>query len=182
MEASYSARLSTHRHQAGFSLRQLGERLGISFSSLARIERGIGEPSPHTRLLLEQWMNPEGEHPKCNCAQCAVPRAHPFRVLEGRVAMLEQQVMALQKGTDHLMPFPVCEKGASMAESDEIPVPRCLTCGGRMPTPAHVFLHQQLHAQGGGTRLERGRLRQLPVVLYDHVARLMQAFHENMKT
>jgi transcriptional regulator with XRE-family HTH domain len=102
MEASYKDRLKTHRQQAGLSLRQLGERLGVSFSSLARIERGIGEPGTHTRLRLEQWMDPEGEHPQCPCSQCAFPREHPFRVLEARVAMLEQRVMALEQTTPSL--------------------------------------------------------------------------------
>jgi transcriptional regulator with XRE-family HTH domain len=97
MEASYQVRLAAHRTQAGLSLRQLGERLGVSFSSLARIERGIGEPSTHTRRRLEQWMDPDGEHPPCHCAQCAFPHENPLRALETRIALLEQRFIALEE-------------------------------------------------------------------------------------
>jgi transcriptional regulator with XRE-family HTH domain len=98
MAQAIRERLITYRLHQGLSLRQLGTQLGLSFSTLARIERGHGEPSPHTRLMLERWMNPEGEHPKCNCRVCAAPREHPYRVLEVRIEILEQQVMRLQEG------------------------------------------------------------------------------------
>jgi transcriptional regulator with XRE-family HTH domain len=94
--ASYQDRLVAHRHQAGLTLRQLGERLGVSFSALARIERGEGEPSTHTRLRLEHWMNPEEAHPPCPCAECASQREEPLCALEARVTMLEQRVIALE--------------------------------------------------------------------------------------
>jgi hypothetical protein len=57
------------------------------------------------------------------------------------------------------------------------PAPRCPTCCYRMPTPAHVFLHQQQHS-APDVYLEDGRVPPLPLVLYDRVARLMQAYKE----
>ena len=96
MPSSYGTRLTFHRQQRGLSLRQLGDMLGISFSTLARIERQEGAPSRHTRLLLEQWFDPEGAHPKCNCPQCAFPREHLYRSLEARIALLEERIAHLE--------------------------------------------------------------------------------------
>jgi len=61
--------------------------------------------------------------------------------------------------------------------TEETPAPRCPTCCFRMPTPAHRFLHQQQHSEKGPW-LEEGSLQQLPMALYDRIARLMQAFKE----
>ena len=66
-------------------------------------------------------------------------------------------------------------------EDWQAPPPRCPVCCFRMPTPAHVFLHQQQHGPGSG--LETGRLQRLPMVFYDDIAQLMQEFKEHgMKT
>jgi hypothetical protein len=50
--------------------------------------------------------------------------------------------------------------------------PRCPVCCCRMPTSAHVFLHQHLHGSPSAW-LETGR-----VGLYDRIAQVMQAYKE----
>jgi transcriptional regulator with XRE-family HTH domain len=50
------------RLSEGLSFRDLSLRLGISFSSLARIERGQGTPSPVSYALIMRWLElPYGE-------------------------------------------------------------------------------------------------------------------------
>lgn len=97
MSDVFGDRLLAARSRMGMSLRQLGAQLGVSFSTLARIERGDGAPSSHTRLLVEQWIDPEGEHPTCHCPQCTFPREDLDSTLRTRVERLEAQVQALHK-------------------------------------------------------------------------------------
>lgn len=47
---------------------------------------------------------------------------------------------------------------------------RCPVCYHPMPTPAHVFLHEQQH----------GAQAHLPMALYDRVAWLMQAYADSL--
>jgi hypothetical protein len=54
----------------GYSLRALGRSTGVSFSSLARIERGEGQPDRHTARALEVWLWPERQPPPCHCPRC----------------------------------------------------------------------------------------------------------------
>lgn len=71
MTNTFARRLRHCRHTQGFSLRQLGMHLGVSFSTIARIERGDGEPDAHTRLILLRWMRPEESFPPCMCVRCS---------------------------------------------------------------------------------------------------------------
>ena len=78
------------RTQAGWSLRQLGAELGVSFSTLARLERGEGQPTPHTRWAVEAWLCPEQTPEPCPCGRC-----HPT-LTEQRLASLEVRVAELE--------------------------------------------------------------------------------------
>lgn len=60
--------LATRRTQTGMSLRALGAALGVSFSTLARIERGAGQPDRHRQTVLTQWL--DGTAPACGCHRC----------------------------------------------------------------------------------------------------------------
>jgi transcriptional regulator with XRE-family HTH domain len=93
MSDDLATRLRTKRHQEGSSLRMLGQQLGMAFSTLARIERGAGQPDPHTRLRLEAWLDPSLPRPPCPCAWCV---GRPLDGLTARVATLESQVAALE--------------------------------------------------------------------------------------
>lgn len=44
------------RTQDGLSLRGLSEKIGVSFSSLARIERGEGSPDHNTQARILNWL------------------------------------------------------------------------------------------------------------------------------
>lgn len=48
--------LKKKRESEGLSIRALSERVGISFSSLARIERGEGEPDNNSTIRIIEWL------------------------------------------------------------------------------------------------------------------------------
>ena len=86
------------RTQAGWSLRQLGAELGVSFSTLARLERGEGQPTAHTRWVVEAWLSPKAPPTPCPCGRCRPTKT------EQRLASLEARLAALEttnkKGDD----------------------------------------------------------------------------------
>jgi transcriptional regulator with XRE-family HTH domain len=49
-------RLKKARLEAGLSTRALGKIIGVSFSSIARIERGEGQPTVHSAERIERWL------------------------------------------------------------------------------------------------------------------------------
>jgi transcriptional regulator with XRE-family HTH domain len=51
--------VSKRRRELGLSLRELSVQTGISFSSIARMERGEGGPGNLARLRLLAWMRDE---------------------------------------------------------------------------------------------------------------------------
>jgi transcriptional regulator with XRE-family HTH domain/Zn-dependent peptidase ImmA (M78 family) len=48
--------MQAKREREGFSLRQLSSVIGVSFSTLARIERGDGEPDNNTKIRILEWL------------------------------------------------------------------------------------------------------------------------------
>ncbi len=54
--------LKNKREAEGLSLRALSSVVGISFSSLARIERGEGQPDNNSTIRLLEWLGPEGRN------------------------------------------------------------------------------------------------------------------------
>jgi ribosome-binding protein aMBF1 (putative translation factor) len=63
------------RLRTGLSLRALGAQLGVSFSTLARLDRGEGFPDAHTTHRLWYWLFPEPSPPPCLCTKCAGARS-----------------------------------------------------------------------------------------------------------
>ena len=49
------------RDEEGLSIRALSARVGISFSTLARIERGEGQPDNNSKIRLLQWLGADAE-------------------------------------------------------------------------------------------------------------------------
>jgi Zn-dependent peptidase ImmA (M78 family) len=49
------------REAEGLSIRGLSSLVGVSFSTLARIERGEGLPDNNSKIRLLEWLGPEGE-------------------------------------------------------------------------------------------------------------------------
>ncbi len=48
--------LKKKREAEGYSIRGLAAQIGVSFSSLARIERGDGEPDNNSRIRILEWL------------------------------------------------------------------------------------------------------------------------------
>lgn len=48
--------LKAKREREGYSIRQLSAIVGVSFSTLARIERGEGEPDNNTKIRILEWL------------------------------------------------------------------------------------------------------------------------------
>lgn len=53
--------LKAKREIEGLSLRKLSIQIGVSFSTLARIERGDGEPDNNSALRIIEWLGKDGE-------------------------------------------------------------------------------------------------------------------------
>lgn len=49
------------REAEGLSLRALSAKIGVSFSTLARIERGEGQPDNNSKIRLLQWLGRDAE-------------------------------------------------------------------------------------------------------------------------
>jgi transcriptional regulator with XRE-family HTH domain/Zn-dependent peptidase ImmA (M78 family) len=49
------------REAEGLSIRALSEAVGVSFSTLARLERGEGQPDNNSKIRLLQWLGPDAE-------------------------------------------------------------------------------------------------------------------------
>ncbi|MCD9892085.1 helix-turn-helix domain-containing protein [Bradyrhizobium japonicum] len=49
------------REAEGLSIRALSSLVGVSFSTLARIERGEGLPDNNSKIRLLEWLGPDGE-------------------------------------------------------------------------------------------------------------------------
>src|SRR5882724_1671883 len=49
------------REAEGLSIRALSVVTGISFSTLARIERGEGQPDNNSKIRLLEWLGPQAE-------------------------------------------------------------------------------------------------------------------------
>lgn len=55
------AALKSKRTEEGLSLRKLAAEIGVSFSTLARIERGDGEPDNNSTLRIIEWLGSDAE-------------------------------------------------------------------------------------------------------------------------
>lgn len=52
--------LKAKRNAEGLSIRKLSAIIGVSFSTLARIERGDGDPDNNSKLRILEWLGQEG--------------------------------------------------------------------------------------------------------------------------
>lgn len=80
-------RLKEKRIEEGFTLRELERVVGVSFSGLARIERGVGEPTKASRERVERWLS-TGEH-----SEPRPRKGDPWFVkIEQRLARIEKEL------------------------------------------------------------------------------------------
>lgn len=49
------------RHRSGLSIRALSNQVGISFSTLARLERGAGLPDNNSKIRLLEWLGDDAQ-------------------------------------------------------------------------------------------------------------------------
>lgn len=53
--------VSAKRERLGLSIRALATQIGMSFSTLARIERGEGAPDNNSKIRLIEWLGPDAD-------------------------------------------------------------------------------------------------------------------------
>jgi transcriptional regulator with XRE-family HTH domain len=56
--------VKSKREAEGLSIRALSEAVGVSFSTLARIERGEGQPDNNSKIRLLEWLGADAEDAK----------------------------------------------------------------------------------------------------------------------
>ena len=83
-------RVRKRRGNDHISLRSLAKLVGVSFSTIARIERNDErKPYPHTLRKLKKWLDTgEGSDPEVD----------PVRCLEDRIDALEARISLLEAG------------------------------------------------------------------------------------
>lgn len=60
-ETKLARAVASKREAQGLSIRALSKVVGISFSTLARIERGEGQPDNNSKIRLLQWLGPDAK-------------------------------------------------------------------------------------------------------------------------
>jgi len=81
--------VNTKRKQGGVSLRRLGACIGVSFSTLVRIERGDGTPALRTRIVLLEWI---GVDASAERAQAAMGESPTVQEMWRCIQRLEDEV------------------------------------------------------------------------------------------
>jgi len=87
--------MQKRRVQEGLSLRALAPKIGISFSTLSRLERG-GTPDVKTVAKIEKWV---GIKPKTSFTKKKVKSegfSKKFQVLEKKIVALNKRVKTLE--------------------------------------------------------------------------------------
>ena len=90
------AQMRKRRLADGISIRALAKCIGVSFSTLAKLERGIGTPNPASTERIERWINTgKGSSPaKRNPAEApwSVKIEQDFDALDERIQKLEARL------------------------------------------------------------------------------------------
>lgn len=106
-EESLITDITVARIEADLSIRQLGGIIGVSFSTLARIERGEGRPSLETRVALLGWLGRDATREQEQLSmQGKTSLATRVATLEASVQALTNTIIYLQ-GKLHTMEFPL---------------------------------------------------------------------------
>lgn len=84
------------RNRLGLSIRALAAQVGISFSTLARLERGDGQPDNNSKIRLLEWLDDEAQELGLDFERAAFVH---FRAMKN---VQSGTVQALLKAADHL--------------------------------------------------------------------------------
>jgi len=55
------AGMKSKREGEGLSIRALADKIGVSFSTLSRLERGEGTPDNNTKIRILNWLGPDAK-------------------------------------------------------------------------------------------------------------------------
>jgi len=112
------------REAAGLSLRALSNEVGVSFSTLARIERGDGSPDNNSKIRLIEWLGPDAE--AAGLALEHVALVH-FRAMKN-----------VQSGTvQALLRAAICLRREHSSNDDGDPTPLRVASPTQTRTPRH---------------------------------------------
>lgn len=88
------AKMRDKRIKCDISCRALSEIIGVSFSTLSRLERGIGIPHPLTEEKIQKWIETdEGSIPRIVSERRVMSWGDKLKL---RVEELEKRVMELE--------------------------------------------------------------------------------------
>lgn len=88
--------LKKKRETQGYSLRKLSSVIGVSFSTLGRVERGDGEPDNNTKIRILEWLGDDARRAGINFDSVALVH---FRA---RKQIDSETVQGLLRVADHL--------------------------------------------------------------------------------
>ncbi len=89
--------LKRKREAEGYSIRKLSTIIGISFSSLARIERGEGEPDNNSRIRILEWLGEDAANCGFTFQHVAVAHFRAAKNIDSKTIDYLAQVINLLK-------------------------------------------------------------------------------------
>lgn len=98
--AKLIAAVKTKRVRDGLSLRGMSDQIGVSFSSLARFERGDGEPDTESASLMCDWLglpaSDFGVDPKAVALLRRRDLVRTIEILNAEVARIDLQITSTE--------------------------------------------------------------------------------------
>lgn len=113
------AALQKKREAEGLSIRALATKIGISFSSLARVERGEGEPDNNSTIRILNWLGTDAEGYGLSYQETALVHFRAAKNVSSKtVQYLLQAANEIKKS--HFANGDLVDEGGALAlESDE---------------------------------------------------------------
>lgn len=85
------------KEKLGLSLRKLSEQIGVSFSTLSRLERDGNEPDHNTRLRIINWLGDEARSIGIDHTQVAFVHFRAEKNIDSKVVKSLVKVARLAK-------------------------------------------------------------------------------------
>ena len=100
MDEDFRQRLIRKRLVSQISLRALALITQVSYSTLARIERGDGDASPYVRSRVERWLDDGAWDIACQCVRCVCKTPEYWVSIEDRLTKIENDIKAMQQSLE----------------------------------------------------------------------------------